>query len=94
MRTAHSLPCPGQGVSLDRDSPWSETPQTGSDIIQNTETPTLVDRQMPVKILPCPKLRLRAVNIVEEWIEYADDQMTSRLHILYSLCNNADGRGY
>ena len=27
--------------------------------------PLPVDRQMPVKILPCPKLRLRAVKISE-----------------------------
>ena len=32
--------------------------QTGSDII---ERPLPVDRQTPVKTLPCPKLRLRAV---------------------------------
>ena len=28
------------------------------------KTPPPVDRQMPVKILPCPKLRLRAVVII------------------------------
>ena len=35
--------------------PWTKTPRT--------ETP-LVNRQTRVKIVPCPKLRLRAVKIV------------------------------
>ena len=41
--------------------PGKEIPWTGNDIIQTTP----VDRQTPVKILPCPKLRLRAVKIKE-----------------------------
>ena len=57
---------------LDRNLPWTETPrgqrhppmdrdppgQTGSDIIQRP----IMDIQPPVKTLPCPKLRLRAVK--------------------------------
>ena len=50
MRTTGSLPY--RRVSLDKDA----SPPT------ETETPPPVDRQTPVKILPCPKLRLRAVT--------------------------------
>ena len=34
------------------------------------ETPSPVDRQMPVKILPCPKLRLQVVNIIIPFIDH------------------------
>ena len=62
-------PLPGQRPPpLDRD-PWrettpgqrprTETPRVGSDIIQRDPHPP--DRQTLVKILPYPKLRLRAV---------------------------------
>ena len=57
--------CPGgslsggfsvQGVSVQGVSVWG-----GMESVR--ETPSPVDRQTPVKMLPCPKLRLRAVKI-------------------------------
>ena len=53
---------PPQTDPLDRDLPgrnMGPDNQTGRDIIQRPP----VNRQTPVKTLPCPKLRLRAVTI-------------------------------
>ena len=53
MRTARTLPV--QGGLPDRDPPWTET--------HSGQRSPPVDRQTPVKILPCPKLRLRVLKI-------------------------------
>ena len=51
---------PGRNMGPGTETPWKEhgTRQPGSDIIQRTPLWT----ETPVKILPCPKLRLRAVK--------------------------------
>ena len=60
VRTARSLP---YGGFRDRDPPtWTEAPPTpGQRPPLDRDLP--VDRQKPVKILPCPKLRLRVVKM-------------------------------
>ena len=53
------------------DTPWTETPgrnmgpgsQTGNNIIQRSPLPVNRMTGTPVKILPCPKLLLRAVTM-------------------------------
>ena len=54
-----------QGGLPDRDPPgrrhpWTETPLARQELTSYRDPP--VDRQTPVKTLPCPKLRLRAVK--------------------------------
>ena len=65
MRTARSssrpAPPPPEQALLDQAPPWEQAPpQTRR---PPEQTPP-VDRHTPVNILPCPKLRLRAVIIV------------------------------
>ena len=52
---------PGRGVSLVGGSPWQGR---GVSLAGGSpwQTPLLTERQTPVKIQPCPKLRLRAVT--------------------------------
>ena len=49
------------------------------------EHPPAVDRQMPVKILPCPKLHLRVVKMY--WILYMTSgfMYTWSIHVTHSL---------
>ena len=67
MRTAHSLPSGGISVqgSLSGGICVQRPPSRGVSVqgVSVRTTPSPVDRQMPAKILPCPKLRLRAVII-------------------------------
>ena len=49
------------------------------------ETPSPVDRQMPVKILLCPKLRLRAVNIDSDLTETVTLHMSLNLLFRFRL---------
>ena len=44
--------------------PWKETPQKEHGTRHRDPHPRQNDWHTPVKILPCPKLRLRAVNIM------------------------------
>ena len=52
-------PPPEQASPPEQAPPWEQTPRAGT---PGPVTPP-VDRHTPVNILPCPKLRLRAVNI-------------------------------
>ena len=61
MRTGRSLPYGGGGYRLLYTVGGSLSGAGGS----LRETPSPVDRQTPVKILPFPKLRLRVVNILD-----------------------------
>ena len=56
--------CPGEGVSEHGVSAREGVCSGGRSVFLGgclPHTPHLLDRQTPVKILPCPKLRLRAV---------------------------------
>ena len=60
MRTARSLPY--RGVSL--TDPPGQRPPSGQNPPSGQRPPPPVDRQTPVKLLPCLKLRLWAVTIL------------------------------
>ena len=65
MRTAHSSLYRG-GISLAETLRWTETPPPPKEhgtVHRDPPSRGQNDWHMPVKILPCPKLRLRAVNI-------------------------------
>ena len=53
-----------KGVSLTETPPGQRPPGQRPPRHPPWQTPPLVDRQMPVKIFLCPKLRLRAVTIM------------------------------
>ena len=58
--------CGGRGLPLGPglSNPWTHTP--GHIPTERRQTPpNTVDRQTPVKTLPCPKLRLRAVMLTD-----------------------------
>ena len=65
-------PLPGQTSPRQRtpwtetpwtETPWTETPWSCDLWCMLAQRPPPMDRQTPVKTLPCPKLRLRAVTI-------------------------------
>ena len=57
-----SPPAPPDQAPQEQAPPWDQAPHSGPD--------PPVDRHTPVNILPCPKLRLRAVIISEcRWRE-------------------------
>ena len=70
MRTARSLTASrgicigGSAFSRVCPTPWKQTPQSCDQwCVLGSQPPPSVDRQKPVKTLPCQKLRLRLVKI-------------------------------
>ena len=55
---------PGQGTPLGTRPPWDQAPTPRDQALPSgTRHPLWTESQTPVKTLPCPKLRLRVVNI-------------------------------
>ena len=95
MGSLHQAP-PGPGTPLGPDPTWDQAPPGISTPPQSRHHPgpgtplqapprqPPVDRHTPVNILPCPKLRLRAVIIYGRFPSQYNVALQSRFHCAFN----------